>query len=97
MFEFSKTHNAIETTAQNDSDLSRKKKTKFNMRYAVCYPRVAIIVMPSYDQVAYNCYTTLILLCCRSWSHHHRKIQLKRGSACSSAYIMLLVLLQMVR
>ncbi|XP_065891762.1 histone-lysine N-methyltransferase EZH2-like isoform X2 [Dysidea avara] len=45
VFEFSRTHNAIETTAQNDSDLSRKKKTKFNMR---------------------------------SWSHHHRKIQLKR-------------------
>ena len=33
MFEFSKTHNANKPTDQTESDLSRKKKTKFNMRF----------------------------------------------------------------
>ena len=41
VFEFSKTHNANRPTNQAETDLSRKKKTKFNMRF-VC----AHIIIP---------------------------------------------------
>jgi len=37
VFEFSKTHNAIKPADQTESDLSRKKKTKFNMRFVEVY------------------------------------------------------------
>lgn len=53
MFEFSKTHNANKPAEQAESDLSRKKKTKFNMRlvqarfitYTILYIAIILSVM----------------------------------------------------